>query len=254
MVLARTLLLTELKPENGAGTPGKRRLPEKPDTRYMEDDVMRNMNILLLLLTGGLLASPVLAEDPYSKSDDTWVSISGEVESVTPDAFVLDFGEGMITVEMDDGDRDADGYKLIAGDHVTVTGKIDDDLFETRTIEASSVYVENIGTRFHASPIDEEDGIFAMPAPVVVSTPVVLSEIVVQGTVSNVGLDQFSIDTGLREITVEIDELGYNPLDDEGYQQLAEGDVVSVTGTIEPDFMQGRIVMANSVITLAESS
>lgn len=215
---------------------------------------MRNVKILALLLTGGWIAAPALAENPYTKPDDTWVSISGEVESVAPDAFVLDFDEGMITVEMDDGDRDADAYKLIAGDRVTVTGKIDDDLFETRTIEASSVYVENIGTRFLASPIDEEDGIFAMPAPVVVTTPVVVSQIVVQGTVTNVGFDQFTIDNGLRKVTVEIDELGYNPLDDEGYQQIEEGDVVSVTGSIEPDFMQGRIVMANSVITINDAS
>ena len=201
-------------------------------------------NFLALLLISGLVASPAAAQDVYTQPDDTWISISGDVESVTADAFVLDFNGGLITVEMDDGDRDADAYKLVAGDRVTVYGKIDDDLFETRTIEASSVYVENIGTRFFASPIDEEDALFA------VTTPVVVSEVVVQGTVTNVGLDQFAVDTGLREITVEIDELAYNPLDDEGYQKITEGDVVSVTGSIEPDFMQGRIVMADSVVTV----
>jgi len=202
----------------------------------------------LAFLAGALLSLPLAAQDPYAKPDDTWISISGEVETVSPDAFTLDYGDGMITVEMDDGDRDADGYKLLKGDRVTVYGVIDDDLFETRSIEASSVYVENLGTYFFASAVDEEDIL------VTLTTPIVVSELVVQGTVTNVGMDQFSIDTGTREITVEIDELPYNPLDDEGYQKIREGDVVSVTGETEPDFMQGRIVMADTVVTIRKGS
>lgn len=235
-----------VKPARLDGQADTRPPPEDVEKPDMEDDAMRN--VLIMLLSGGLLAFPALAQDPYAQPDDTWISISGEVESVAPDAFVLDFDEGVITVEMDDGDRDADAYKLVAGDRVTVYGKIDDDLFETRTIEASSVYVENIGTVFYASAVDEEDIIITL------TTPIVVSQVTVQGTVTNVGFDQFSIDTGLREITVEIDELPYNPLDDEGYQQIEEGDVVSVTGTIEPDFMMGRIVMADSVVTLHDAS
>lgn len=46
------------------------------------------------------------------------------------------YGNGSITVEMDDGDRDADAYSLDEGDNVTVYGMIDDDLFESATIEA----------------------------------------------------------------------------------------------------------------------
>ena len=38
---------------------------------------------------------------------------------------------------MDDGDRDADAYKLLPGDEVNVIGKVDDDLFQTTTIDAS---------------------------------------------------------------------------------------------------------------------
>lgn len=86
-----------------------------------------------------LLAFPAMAEDPYAQPDDTWISISGSVEAVSADAFTLNYGEGVITVEMDDGDRDADAYKLIPGDKVTVSGMIDDDFYETTTIEASSV-------------------------------------------------------------------------------------------------------------------
>lgn len=82
-----------------------------------------------LVAAASLLALPALAADPYAKPDDTWISLSGTVQGVVADAFTLDYGEGMITVEMDDGDRDADGYKLVDGDKVTVTGVIDDDFY-----------------------------------------------------------------------------------------------------------------------------
>ena len=211
---------------------------------------MKIRHVTLYMLTCAavaLLALPAAAEDPMTKPDDTWISLSGTVKSVTADAFVLDYGEGAITVEMDDGDRDADGYKLVAGDKVTVNGLIDDDLYETRTIEASSVYVEKLGTYFYASAADEEDVL------VTVTTPLVISQLTVQGKVTAVtGTEEFVIDTGLRSLTVEVDEMPYNPLDDEGYQKIEVGDVVSVTGEIDDDVFEGRELVADSIITIAD--
>lgn len=203
-------------------------------------------NLALAVISAALLvAGPVGAEDPYTAADDTWISLSGTVELVTRDEFVLDYGEGVVTVEMDDGDRDADAYKLMKGDTVTVSGLVDDDLFETTTIEASSVYVEDIGTYFYASAVDEEDTF------VTYTTPVVVSETVVQGTVTEVEDDEFVIDSGLRRIRVEVEEMPYNPLDEEGYQQVEVGDRVSVTGTIDDDLFEGRELVADSVVTLS---
>lgn len=48
------------------------------------------------------------------------------------------YGDGNITVEMDNDDRDADGYKLMKGDEVRVSGMIDDDFYNLTSIEASS--------------------------------------------------------------------------------------------------------------------
>ncbi|WP_201244215.1 hypothetical protein [Halochromatium salexigens] len=183
--------------------------------------------------------------------DDSWISVSGTVESVTHDAFVLDYGEGVMTVEMDDGDRDADGYRLVRGDNVTVNGRIDDDLFEARTLEASSVYVENIDTYFYASAFDDEA---INDVIVTVQTPVVISATTVQGTVTEVGSEEFVVDTGLSKVRVEVDELAYNPLDDEGYQKIEVGNRVSVTGQIDDDLFEGRELVADSVITLSSSS
>lgn len=193
-----------------------------------------------------MLSTVAWAANPYSKSDDTWISISGTVESVAPNSFILDYGKATITVEMDDWDRDADGYKLIKGDKVTVNGMIDDDALDTRTIEASSVYIEKLNTYFFASPSDEED------AFVTVADPIIVAETVIQGTVTSVNDDEFTVNTGPRELTVEVEKMSFNPLDDEGYLKIEKGDVVRVNGMIDDDLFEGRELVADSIIELVD--
>ena len=209
---------------------------------------MKNTRILTFA-SFTLFALPAVAVNPYAMEDDSWISINGEVTSVTADAFELDYGDGQITVEMDDGDRDADGYKLMMGDEVRVSGMIDDDFYDLTTIEASSVYVKNIDTYFYASAMDEEDIGYSIISPSVTDT-------VVQGTITSVDVngEQFTLDSGIQELTVEVDELTYNPLDDEGFQQLDVGDRVSVQGSIDHDFFEGRVFEANYVTTLYSAS
>lgn len=202
---------------------------------------------------GAIGATAIAAEEdkPYQQADDTWITIDGTVESVARDSFVLDYGPNVITVEMDDGDRDADGYKLAKGDKVRVSGMIDDDFFETTTIEASSVYVENLGTYFFASAMDEEDTF------VTYTTPVTVGETVVQGTVTAVEEEEFVLNTGARLLRVEVEEMPYNPLDDIGYQKIRVGDRVSVTGDMDFDFFEvegRRELVADSVVTLSKSN
>lgn len=59
----------------------------------------------------GAMTLPADAEDPFSKSDRSWISLSGVVAATSNDSFVLDYGEGLITVEMDDWDW----YGLVVG-------------------------------------------------------------------------------------------------------------------------------------------
>ncbi|MDT8319759.1 MAG: hypothetical protein RQ826_04460 [Xanthomonadales bacterium] len=40
--------------------------------------------------------------DPHARPDETYISISGTVDSVAPDSFMLDYGDGLVRVEMDD--------------------------------------------------------------------------------------------------------------------------------------------------------
>ena len=203
---------------------------------------------ILTIAAAAYLAIPAIAADPATKADDTWISVSGTVKSVSPDTFVLDYGKGTITVEMDDWDADADAYKVVAGDKVTVNGIIDDDLFEKRTIEASSVYVEGLNTYFYASAADEED------TYVTVTTPVVVASTSLVGKVTEVNGREFTLDTGLRKIIVDTDEMSYNPMDDEGFQKIKKGDRVSVTGTIDTDLFEEREVKASTIVTLSKDS
>jgi len=186
-------------------------------------------------------------EMPYAMPDDSWISIDGTIESVAPDRFTLDYGDGNIIVEMDDGDRDADAYKLLEGDKVNIVGKVDDDFFETTTIEAMSVHVQKLGTTFYASAVDEEDVVMA------VTVPVDLSETVVRGTVSSVSDDEFTVDMAGAELTVSTEGLGYDPLDDTGYQKIEQGDRVSVSGDMEDEFFGGTELEADAIVKLSDA-
>lgn len=207
---------------------------------------MRNIMKMALgaMATLAVAASPVEAKNPYTRANNSFISINGTVDSVSADKFMLNYGDGLVTVEMDDYDRDADGYNLMKGDKVRVSGFIDDDVFETTKIEAGSVFVENLGTYFFASSADEEDSFMTMTAPVVVSSTYV------QGKVTGINGCKFTLDTGKRMLTVDTSELGYNPLDKEGYQKIKKGDRVSVGGKMDKDFWGNRELDANSVITL----
>jgi len=209
---------------------------------YLKRSVSRSGIVLVVL--GLLPLAAGLAQDPYEQADQTWISISGEVETAGRDFFVLDYGEGRIVVDIADGSRDAAGYVLENGDRVTVTGIVDDDLFETTTIDASSVYIQHLDTYFRAQPILDDSPMIA------VTTPVVIAETVLQGTVTRVGAQQFTIDTGERQVSIQVDEMRNDPLDEEGYQQVEEGDLVSVTGTVKADFLEGRVIKARSVTTI----
>lgn len=115
-------------------------------------------------------------------------------------------------------------------------------------MEASSVYIESIGTYFYASAVDEEDQLDM----VTISTPIDPSAIIVQGVVTDVDDEEFTVNTGLRRTIVEVEEMFYNPLDDIGYQQIDVGDRVSVSGDVDYDLFEGREIVADSIVTLSD--
>jgi uncharacterized protein YdeI (BOF family) len=77
-----------------------------------------------------------------------------------------------------------------------------------------------------------------------------LSRLVVQGTVTEVKDEEFTLNTGYRELTVEVEEMPYNPLDEKGYQRIEVGDRVSVAGEMDDDLFEGKELVADAVVVL----
>ena len=213
----------------------------------------RTPTILSLAIAGALGVSAVQAQSPYTKPDGSYISISGTVASPSADDFTLDYGDGTILVEMDDWDNYGDAHGLMDGDKVTVFGRIDDDFFEVAKIEAGSVYVENLNAYFYASSDDEESALGHMEYHIA-TTPVVVSATTLYGTVKSVDVKgkEFELDIGGDTVTVDTADLGYDPLDSTGFQQIEKGDYVHVSGAMDWEFLDGRVFDAMTLVTLVE--
>lgn len=154
-------------------------------------------------------AEVVVPEDEATKialaTDGDWIRLDGQVVSSTPSnsaSFVLDYGADNITVEADDWDWAADGIAVVPGDIVSVTGRVDEGLFSTKTIEAGAVYIRNLNTVFYANPADEEElGLAAAPMRPVTDG------VDYTGWVTGKSKDGFTLGAGPMKITVKTDKL-----------------------------------------------
>lgn len=186
--------------------------------------------------------------EPKEVADDTWISITGTVTSTTDNSFKLDFGQELITVDMDGWDDFGDAYPLTDGDKVTVHGNVDHDFFEKATIEASGLFIDGVNSFFYASSEDED-----AYGEWVIDVDTDLGDVTYIGTVEavNPSTNTFTIDTGAAELSVDTSGLFYNLLDDEGFQQIDAGDRVSVEAVIDSDFINDQDLLATSVVTLS---
>lgn len=172
-------------------------------------------------------------------------------------SFLLDYGDDVVTVEVEDWDVYAEAHPLIDGDRVTVYGRVDNDLFEAAKIEAGAVFVQGLNIYIHASSADEEGDATAYYPYYWTNVGLpVTNDVTVRGTVTAVEPEEreFSIDRGNRELTVKTGSMVFNPLDNYGYQRIEKGHVVSVTGNLDKNFFGGRVLRADMVTTLLEVS
>lgn len=207
---------------------------------------VRQLIIATLALSFGLGAA---SDEPANKPDETWTSLSGTVTSAGPESFRMNYGDGIVTVEMEDWETYGEEFILTKGDHATVFGEVDKDFYEEDSVEASSLYVEDLNSYFYASDIDAEN-----LGDWIVKTPVEPGETTYIGNVTSVdeSAGTFTIDSGKRALTVDTTSMPYNPLDDEGYQRIDKGERVSVNGSIDRGFHQDRRIEAETVVTLRD--
>lgn len=211
----------------------------------MRNIASRLIAFMVILAAVSVPSAFAQGSGPYSDPSVSWISISGTVDAVETDEFALDYGQGLLTVEMDDVDRNAADYTLEPGNRVTVSGTVDAELLGSTTLEASSLYIEKLGTTFYASGVAED-------RPIVATTPVVVSETTLRGLVTEVnpGDNEFRVDTGGREITVDVSAMPYDPLGEDSYQQLEEGQYVSVSAEVDRALFEESEIEANAVVSL----
>ncbi len=205
------------------------------------------MNILrffLITLVVFLFTSPVMAIDPYIAANNSWITLNGTVVATSPRTFQLDYGTGLVTVEMDGWGWYSAASSVMEGDKVIVKGRVDDDLYEKTSIEADSVYVKGLNTYFYANSLDEEDRV----SPTNTLHPDTGFRL--QGTITSKSGREFTIDSASKKIKIDTINMSYNPLDDKGYQKLKVGDVVLVTGKLNVDFFEKEESIAETVTTL----
>lgn len=177
-------------------------------------------------------AAPAAADDPSKASNGDWITVSGQVVSTTDDSFRLDYGPGVITVEMDDWDWYHEGRKLLENDNVRVYDRLDKDAYESRKIEAGSVYVQDLGTYFFANAADEED-----IALWTLTTPIHVGDIEISGKVDQINGRELVLTSGAR---IDTSELGYNPVDDKGFQRIDVGDRIKAGGHLDHDLFDTK--------------
>ena len=180
-----------------------------------------------------------------NKLDRSWVRLDGTIVRTMQSSFELDFGDGVITVEMDDWDWRNEAKPLRANDKVIVYGRIDEDLHRRKAVEAAGVYVERLGTTFFADAADEE-AVGLWP-----QTDIQLGTIAVNGRIASISGTLVELDTGASgKVTIDVSQLGYNALDDEGFQQLDVGDRIGVIGRLQSAYFAANSLVAERVVSL----
>lgn len=164
------------------------------------------------------------------------LTLTGRVVASEPGWFRLNIGSEIITVEMDDWDWYKEGRALAAGDQVSVTGRVDKDLYEQKKLEASSVYVPRLGLNLYASGADEEE-----LAPVSIQGD---PGVTARGYVTAIEGTEFTIGSITGPVRVETSKLANRP-------PIKVGDRVYAWGDLDLDLREKAELMARGVVIVA---
>lgn len=192
----------------------------------------------LLLSVVALSWGPLAAAE---RPDDSWIALSGVVVDTDATGFDLRHDNGTVRVEMQHwGNRTRS--KLDAGQRVTVYGRLDKDLYERRSIEADSVFVDALNTVFHASSVDEDvDGYTVTYSYESAHTDGKWMS--VTGTVQAIEGARLELATAAGPVSVSMQQLEPKP-------QVRRGDRVRVRGDLKEAFFENRAINADRVIVI----
>jgi uncharacterized protein YdeI (BOF family) len=198
------------------------------------------------------VSSPAWAEEVSSTHEGEWISLTGTVEAVLANSFVLDYGDGDVTVDLDRFNWAVD-KSLLQDKQVTVTGRMDRNFYDDRSIEAGLVYVPSLNEYIYADPQDEDSdpslrtnfalGLFAGAKEG--------DWLSFSGRVTGIEGDEILIDNGISTLRVDT-----SPIPDGLVPPSVEvGDRVLVTGEMDAaDLFDKREVEANAITKLTDLS
>lgn len=220
---------------------------------------------LLATAALALIAAPAYAQQQPldAVEDDTPITLSGTVATVEEGEFTMNYGDGTVTVKMENWDwfGRADS-PLTVGDEVVVTGEIDDDLFSGSEINAETVYLVTDNAYYYteeadsvpayqfysyrttepATPPGGATGATAAAEP----TPP-QSWVSAVGTVQSIQGDEFTLDAGRYNLVVDAERMM-------GMPEVAVGEKVYVAGLLNQNFFSNREITADRVVTLSASA
>lgn len=208
----------------------------------------------IISLSVALAATTVSAQstDVATTFDEEWIMLSGKVETVLATSFLLDYGQDDITIELDKFDWDVE-RSVLPGDRVTVTGRMDRNLYDARSIEAATVFVPRLNEYIYADPEDEEGD----PSLSYRFTPGVYSGsddgdwMSFSGLVTAMEGDEIMVDTGISSIRVDTSPVPGGLVS----PSVDIGDRVLVSGELDAaDLFDKKEVEANSVTRLNDRS
>jgi hypothetical protein len=203
------------------------------------------MNPFMIFLAAFAFPIVLLAQDdqdPRAAGDGSWVGISGTVQSTANNAFVLNYGDGTINVELERENAEGTEHAFLEGEQVTVYGIVNEGFFRATTIQARAVFVESMSTYTYVT-----DGFNEF---VKITTPGFTSGSVVQGVVTASNGRNLTIDKGDRSITIDTSILAEDPATAEGTRRVQVGDRVTAVGTMGRSFWTGRTLRASSLYKL----
>jgi uncharacterized protein YdeI (BOF family) len=208
--------------------------------------------LLAAALVAATLAGPVpaLAADPKTEPVSSTISVTGKVAAVADDQFTLDYGDDIITVEMNNWDFYRNNARIKPGETVAVRGTIDTDWYDKRMIDAASVYVYDRHTYYYPHNAGSQQ-LGYMDYNLPPAQPSEGTWYGLSGLVKAINGTELTLDTGVRDVTIETAHLGYNPLDTQGYQQVHIGDTIYVTGVLDHSFFDNSEIEAKSITTLS---
>lgn len=196
------------------------------------------------------VASPTYSGEVATTPDEEWISLSGKVQAILATSFMLDYGENDITVELDQFDWDLE-RSLLQGEQVTVAGRIDRNMHDSKSIEAAVVFVPRLNEYIYADPADEE-GDPSVTGRVVPGLFAGASDgdwLSFSGNVTGVDGDEIMVDTGMSVLRVDTSPVPGGLIT----PSVDIGDRVLITGEMDAaSLFDRREVEANSVTKLTD--